>query len=175
MISGRVIRVTNGVVAIGWRAWTVQDTGEGLRLGSVIHDAIWEPRQLARASCEESHRAPNGACNCGFHAARDPVDVFSYLRGRDELRTIGRVLGEVLLGGKLVETDVGWRAAQAYPLRLYVEGSELANALGGYGVPVLSPAWRSASATSSTPASGGSSTSSWSVAPTRSLSTAGSG
>jgi hypothetical protein len=138
MRSGRIIRVVDGIVAVGWRAWTVQETSEGIRLGSVIHDLQWQPRELATAFCEKSHRVPSGACNCGFHAARDPVDVFSYLHGRDELHTIGRVLGEVLLGGCIVETDVGWRAATAYPQRLYVEDQDLAASLAPYAIPILS-------------------------------------
>jgi hypothetical protein len=138
MRSGRIVRVIDGIVAVGWRAWTVQETPAGVRLGSTIHDAVWEPRELAAASCLHAHPAPEAACNCGFHAARDPVDVFSYLHGRDELHTVCRVLGEVLLGGRIVETDVGWRAARAYPLRLYVEDEDVAAALAPYGIPILS-------------------------------------
>ena len=138
MRSGRIIRVVDGIVAVGWRAWTVQETNAGIRLGSVIHDMQWQPRQPATALCETSHPAPSVACNCGFHAVRDPVDAFSYLHGRDELHTIGRVLGEVLLGGRIVETDVGWRAAKAYPLRLYVEDEDVAASLVPYAIPVLS-------------------------------------
>jgi hypothetical protein len=138
MNSGRVLRVVDGITAVGWRAWTVQETRAGVRLGSVIHDAVWEPGRLAPARCTHSHLAPSAECTCGFHAARDPVDVFSYLRGRDELRTICRVLGEVLLLGTLVETDTGWRAARAYPLRLYVDDDEVAEALAAYAVPILS-------------------------------------
>jgi hypothetical protein len=175
MRLGRIIRAVDGIVAVGWRAWTVRETPTGTRLGSVIHDAQWEPSTLAVAACDRAHAAPDIGCNCGFHAARDPVDAFSYLRGRDELHTICRVLGEVLLSGRLVETDMGWRAEKAYPLRLYVGHPHVVAALESYGVPVLSPAWTSASATSSTAASAGSSMSSWSAARMRSSSTAGSG
>jgi hypothetical protein len=136
MKAGRIIRVVDGNVAVGWRAWTVQQTHDGIRLGSIIHEAAWEPGQLADAQCVQPHGAPNPDCNCGFHAARDPVDVFSYLRGRDELTTICRVLGEVLLSGRIVETDIGWRAERAYPFRLYIEDSEIASALEHYGVTI---------------------------------------
>lgn len=175
MKAGRVIRVVQGLVAVGWRAWTVQQLSAGIRLGSVIYEATWEPEVAAVASCAHSHPAPDGACNCGFHAVRDPVDAFSYLRGRDELRTIGRVLGEVLLFGKVVETETGWRAGNAYPLRLYLDDPEVATSLGGYRIPVLSPSWRSGSVISSIRASAGSSTSSWNAARTRSSSTGASG
>jgi hypothetical protein len=175
MNTGRTIRVVEGLVAVGWRAWTVEETRGGVRLGSVIHDAIWEPGAVAVAGCAHTHRAPDGECNCGFHAARDPVDAFSYLLGRDGPRTLCRVLGEVVLGGRLVETEAGWRASWAYPLRIYTADTELAEALAAYGVPVPSSEWTSASATSSTPASAGSSRNSWSAARTRSSSTAASG
>ena len=39
-----------------------------------------------------------------------------------------------------METDAGWRAAAAYPVRLYVPDEELADALTIYGVPVVSAA-----------------------------------
>lgn len=175
MNTGRTIRVVDGLVAVGWRAWTVEETPDGVRLGSVIHDAIWEPGAVAVAACADSHRAPDASCNCGFHAARDPVDAFSYLLGRDGPRTLCRILGEVVLGGRLVETEAGWRASRAYPVRLYTADTKLAEALAAYGRPVLSSEWTSASATSSMPASGGSSRSSWSAVRTRSSSTAASG
>jgi hypothetical protein len=175
MNTGRTIRVVDGLVAVGWRAWSVEETQDGIRLGSVIHDAIWDPGVAAVAGCAHSHRAPDASCNCGFHAARDPVDAFSYLLGRDGPRTLCRVLGEVVLADRLVETEAGWRASKAYPVRLYTADTELAEALAVYGVPVLSSEWTSASATSSTPASAGSSRSSCTAARMRSSSTAASG
>jgi hypothetical protein len=110
---------------------------------------------------------PGLECNCGFHAARDPVDALSYLRGREEAGTVCRVLGEVALWGHVVETEAGWRASHAYPARLYVADHVVADALSVYGVTVVSPACESVSATSSTAASAGSSRSSWNVARTR--------
>jgi len=177
METGGFVRVTNGRRAVGWRAWTVEECRDSLRLGSVIYDAIWTPGASARASCrlDELHVVPEAMCNCGFHAARDPVDAFSYLHGRDEPRTLCRVFGEVVLSGLVVETELGWRASEAYPLRLYAGDTRIAAGLAIYGVPVLSPQCKSASATISTAASGGSSTSSWSAARTRSLRTAASG
>jgi hypothetical protein len=177
METGKLVRVHNGVRVVGWRVWTVQQRPEGVRLGSVIHDAVWTPEAPARATCslDEHHVAPDERCNCGFHAVVDPVDAFSYLHGRDEPRTICRILGEVLLSGHVVETEGGWRASESYPLRLYVRDSGLVAALASYGVPVLSPGCRSMTATSSDLASVGSPTNSWSAARTRSLRTAGSG
>jgi hypothetical protein len=176
MDTGKVVRASN-VQAVGWRVWTVQDRPEGIRLGSVIHEAIWTPGASTRATCslDSSHVAPDSACTCGFHAARDPVDAFSYLHGRNEPRTICRILGEVVLSGHVVETERGWRGSRSYPLRLYVRDPELAGGLASYGVPVLSPECRSAIATSSETGSVGSPTSFSSVARTHSWRTAVSG
>jgi len=176
MDTGTIVRIHRNTQAVGWRVWIVQERPEGIRLGSVIHQAVWTPAAPARASCAlDEHEAPERECNCGFHAARDPVDAFPYLHGRDELSTIGRVLGEVLLSGTIVETQGGWRALEAFPLRLYARDPELALVLASYGVPVLSPACASVNATCSTPASAGSPTSSWNAARTRSSQTGASG
>jgi len=103
---------------IGWRVWCVVETHAGLRLGSVIHDRLWPlgAELVARCLSDGDHHAPDEACSCGIHAARDPAAVRSYLRGRDEPGTIGRVLGRVLLWGNVIEHEGGWRAERAYPL-----------------------------------------------------------
>jgi hypothetical protein len=142
METGAAVRKLRSPRLLGWRTWTVTETPAGVRLCSVIYERLWTPGQVARATClqHEDHEAPELECACGFHAARDPVDAISYLRGRDEPRTIGRVLGEVTLSGAIVETETGWRAEAAYPARLYVEDAEIATALSVYGMPVLSVA-----------------------------------
>ena len=148
MKTGEVTReLTQAAPVIGWRVWIVTATTDGLRLGSILHDQVWAPETTALARCQRHeslfaeplppHQVPSLVCGCGFHAARDPVDVLSYLQGRDEAATICRVLGEVALWGRLVETEGGWRAAAAYPVRLYVADEAIAEALGVYGVPAL--------------------------------------
>jgi hypothetical protein len=177
MNIGQGVRAGRSRVA-GWRAWTVIETNDGIRLASVIYDTVWHPTGPAIATCRcgEAHVAPALTCTCGFHAARDPVDALTYLHGRDEPRTLCRVLGEVLLSGVVVETEAGYRGAVANPLRLYANDVEVAAELETiYRVPVLSPGCEFASATSSTGASGGSSTSSCNAAPTPSSWTAASG
>jgi hypothetical protein len=155
MKTGHVTReLTEAAPVIGWRVWIVTATTDGLRLGSVLHDQVWAPGTTALASCQRHeglfaeplppHQTPSPVCGCGFHAARDPVDALSYLRGRDETATICRLLGEVALWGRLVETGGGWRAAAAYPVRLYVADEAIAEALGVYGVPLMSTVKRPA-------------------------------
>src|SRR4051794_40865629 len=145
MELGRTLRETSRSVT-GWRAWVVTETLDGLRLGSVLHDLVWPQGRAVLAECRRHedpfaevvgpHPVPGGECNCGFHAARDPVDALSYARGRDEPRTVCRVLGEVVLWGHVLETEAGWRASHAYPARLYVSDVDIATALAGYSVPV---------------------------------------
>jgi hypothetical protein len=179
METGSAVRESADVVT-GWRAWVVTETAAGLRLTSVLYDLVWPLVEPALAECRRHedpfaevlppHPVPGRACNCGFHAARDPADALSYARGRDEPGAVCRVLGEVTLWGHVVETEAGWRASHAYPAKLYVADATIAAELAVYGAELRRPkllAWRSASATSSAAASGGSSTSSWSVARTR--------
>jgi hypothetical protein len=147
MQTGNAIRqVTESAPVTGWRAWVVTETASGLRLGSVLHDEIWTPATTALARCRRRddlfaeplppHPTPALECGCGFHAARDPADALSYLRGRDEPGTVCRILGEVALWGRLVETETGYRAAAAYPVRLYAPDQAVAERLEVYGVAV---------------------------------------
>src|SRR6266852_2321259 len=122
MDRGNAVRSADRRRVVGWSAWTVVDTKAGVRLASVIYDTVWSASGPVTAECEcgQAHVAPAPACTCGLYAARDPVDALTYLHGRDEPRTLCRVLGEVVLSGVVVETEAGYRAAAAYPLRLYV-------------------------------------------------------
>jgi hypothetical protein len=157
METGNAIHeLAESAPVVGWRAWVVTETVAGLRLGSVLYEEVWTPGTTALATCRRRedffaepmppHPTPSSECGCGFHAARDPVDALSYLRGRNEPSTVCRVLGEVALWGRLVETEAGWRAQAAYPVRLYVEEEEaIAAGLAVYGVPVISSACASPS------------------------------
>jgi hypothetical protein len=148
METGRTLCESSRPVT-GWRAWVVTETAAGLKLGSVLHDVVWPHDRALVAECRRDddpfatalppHPVPGADCNCGFHAARDPVDALSYARGRDEANTICRILGEVRLWGHVLETEGGWRASHAYPARLYVAEPALAAALAAYGVPVCEP------------------------------------
>jgi hypothetical protein len=138
METGKVVRELSRTV-VGWRVWTVTETPAGFRLGSVLHDFHWTPRTTVLAECALEgavHPVPGPRCSCGFHAVRDPVDALTYLIGRDEPRTVCRVLGEVALWGHVLETESGWRASHAFPLRLYVRDPELVPALSAYRVAI---------------------------------------
>jgi hypothetical protein len=156
METGSAIRqLAEAPPVLGWRAWAVMETAAGLRLGSVLYDEVWAPGTTALAVCRRRedffaepippHPTPSGECGCGFHAARDAADALSFLRGRNEPSTVCRILGEVALWGRLVETEAGWRAAAAYPVRLYTPDETISAALAVYGVPVMSAACASPS------------------------------
>jgi hypothetical protein len=129
---------------IGWRVWCVVRRGAELRLGSVIQDDVWpigtpfvarcrahEPpanRSLLREP--ERHVVPAADCTCGIYAAREPAGAWTYLRGRDDARTVTRVIGRVALWGRVVEHEDGWRAERAYPLDVYTGDPELRRRLG---------------------------------------------
>jgi hypothetical protein len=167
----------------GWRVWTIVETAAGLRLGSPLYAQLWQPGTAAFATCRRAedpfarplaeHEVGSPACGCGFHAVCDPVDAFSYLRGRDEPGTVARILGEVALWGGVLTGEAGWRATTAYPVQLYTADRDLVRALAPYGIPIRST--ECASATGSKAASGGSWMSSSSVARMRSSPTVASG
>jgi hypothetical protein len=164
METGNAVReLFEAAPVVGWRAWVVTETAAGLRLGSVLYDEVWTPGTTALATCRRredffaeplgEHPTPGLECGCGYHAARDPADALSYLRGRNESTTVCRILGEVAIWGRVVETEAGWRAGAAYPFRLYVPDDAIGDALAVYGVPVMSAAcaWPSSPTCTGTP------------------------
>ncbi len=127
----------------GWRAWRVVETRAGLRLSSVIYDEIWEPGQPFCATCQVArgeHAAPSPGCRCGIYASRGSSHATRYLVGRNDPLVVHRVVGVAALWGDVFEGVGGWRAALAYPERLWVpdlaEAEEIARQLRVYGVPV---------------------------------------
>jgi hypothetical protein len=127
----------------GWRAWRVMETRAGLRLCSVIYDETWEPGQPFRAMCQvagDEHAAPAAGCKCGIYASRASSHATRYLVGRNDPLIVHRVVGVAALWGDVFEGVDGWRAAFAYPERLWVPhtpaAGEIARQLRDYGVPV---------------------------------------
>lgn len=144
---------------VGWRAWHVIETPDGLRLHSIGRPVVWEPGVEQRADCrrrsswprrrrDRQHPAPEPTCSCGVWAVRRPqlaiagLDIY----GRS-WKPVHRVLGRVSLWGRVVEHDQGWRAECAYPAELFVPSrrlhgpvvpglDELVEALTVYAVPL---------------------------------------
>jgi hypothetical protein len=125
---------------VGWKIWRVEHDHGRTRLRSVLYGSLWPPGRPAVADCKKLYRvrhdAPDALCECGIHAAKSLEQWRHYLSvGND------RVFGRALLWGERLEGGLGWRAAAAYPLVLYVPATlddpeEVAEGLTVYGVPV---------------------------------------
>ena len=151
----------------GWRTWLVVQGHDAARLASVSFPALWPRRRRLSAECGRGfhtgagpplrvdHRAPSMDCSCGIYATwsldrATQIADCATARFRDCLgrSVLGAAVGEVSLWGKVVECAHGWRAAFAYPARIYVlappygrrsqvaTGDELVAELTAYGVPV---------------------------------------
>ena len=125
---------------IGWKIWRVEHDEARTRLRSVLYGSLWPPGRLAVADCKKlfrvRHDAPDQLCECGIHAAKSLAAWRHYLTVGDD-----RVFGRVMLWGDRLEAELGWRAAAAYPLELYVpaalaDAEAVAQGLAVYGVPV---------------------------------------
>lgn len=114
---------------VGWRAWFVVQTKEGLRLSSVLYPTLWTPRKEEVAVCRPlnrgegpaMHAAPAQRCSCGIYASKTPGPVTPYVFGHGGAgEPLFRVMGTVSLWGTVVESELGYRASHAYPAQLYI-------------------------------------------------------
>lgn len=145
---------------IGWRAWDVVDTPDGVRIksqgaGGAGANDLWNPGEVLSARCAKGngHRSPDEGCTCGFYAAanREHLTTLSY--HRYDQRHANTIIGEVYMDGKVVPATLGFRAENIWPMRMVVPttlpvrnlrgieyGWQLASALiesyGQYGVTV---------------------------------------
>jgi hypothetical protein len=134
---------------LGWRVWRVEKIRRRRLLVSLNEDVAWAPGVALRARCGRdprgrlpAHRPPHEECGCGVHAlSLDAIDWELLAATSSSPLAIGRVS----LWGTVVEGPWGWRAALAYPERLFVPGRgrrgrhrarRLASALTAYRVPV---------------------------------------
>ena len=89
---------------IGWRAWKLTETPQGLRLRSATRDDLWLPEQPMEAHCPKDHSkeptpgVPGDSCTCGLYAARAKnhllsmgYNMYHHERGLDSLTVCGRV------------------------------------------------------------------------------------
>jgi hypothetical protein len=154
----------------GWRVWLVADLEGDARLVSVVYHVPWPARRALAGEClarelrfprlrqrprPVEHTAPQAECACGIYATRELNSALEYLadcgtRGRHVAAgwpIVQRALGRVHLWGKVVECDVGWRGALAYPERLFLpertwngkpvkDLGRIALSLADYGVQV---------------------------------------
>lgn len=127
---------------IAFRAWKAVENGDdydedGFAVPVLysLNGEEWPPDEWMVATCRRSHDPPGESCTCGIYAARDPKHLtkLKYNRGNDV------VVGEVGLAGLIFPGELGFRAARARVVRLWVPYArwELGNALAAhYSVPV---------------------------------------
>ena len=95
-----------------------------------------EPAMVPEPFSLPPHEVPMVYCSCGFYAMRDLVPELVRIISESLLRAQIHVLGRVLLAGKVIEHDDGYRAERARIAELIpVKGTErtvelLAAALG---------------------------------------------
>jgi hypothetical protein len=140
MRLGTPTRAVTHEPVVGWKIWRVEHIEERTRLRSVLYGSLWPPGRPAVADCKKlyraRHEAPDLICECGIHAAKSLEQWRHYLAVGDD-----RVFGRAMLWGDRLEGQLGWRAATAYPLVLYVpatleDAEAIADGLSVYGVPV---------------------------------------
>lgn len=133
-----------------WRLWEVEDVEGAPRLRSLYRLSFWPVGAPFEARCEAQrlrpsrgarHAAPSETCSCGIYGA--PFELIRRKLALDDGLPPGclLVLGTVSLWGDVLECERGWRAALAYPSRLFVPlgvsgAAERAVGLRDYGVPV---------------------------------------
>jgi hypothetical protein len=133
-----------------WRLWEVEALDTAPRLRSLYRFSFWPVGAPLEARCEAQrfrlprrprHAAPTETCTCGIYGA--PFEVVRRRLAVDGGLPPGSlfVIGTVSLWGDVVECERGWRAAFAYPSRLFVPlgfpgAAEQAVGLADYGVPV---------------------------------------
>ena len=98
---------------LGFRSWYVKiDAFGSPYLVSPMYPFLWEPRQVATASCHSgvegkggSHRVPDPRCSCGI-----------YFRRAENSRNLpGVILGSAYGYGRSMEHEDGFRSAYSYP------------------------------------------------------------
>jgi hypothetical protein len=122
-------------VITAWRAWGV----DGLRLKALGQKTVWEPRKQVDAACtpgmlaSKGHPAPSFDCQCGVWAFKSLDNLVGALTSN---YSNVRVLGQVSLWGRVIETENGYRSQHAYPSELWLLDNSLEELGYIYDVPV---------------------------------------
>lgn len=117
---------------VGWRAWHIYDLDDML-LRSINAKTYWPARKRLEAQCVPMrnqnfakvvrHEAPaaHGVHTCGIYACktRDQVGQWRPMGGAEDFG-LARVVGEVMLWGKVVKHVKGYRGQYAFPKSLTV-------------------------------------------------------
>jgi hypothetical protein len=109
----------------GWRAWRVtrDRIGGGLTLNSMVMLGVWRPGKPVQAWCPSGGETPCLVTSkfhaCGIHGFGEKHRAVHYAERftrshPSSLFVVGRVVG----AGRVVEHELGWRAARAAVLTL---------------------------------------------------------
>ena len=130
----------------GWRVWRVDTAvpkyGTAPKMFSATRGGYyWTPKRVSTAQCGRcKENVPGENCSCGFYSANSLEHLLSmHYHQYDMDNGNVMVLGQVANWGKVIVGTQGWRAANAYPVQLWVpfEAWTLAAPLEeAYGVPV---------------------------------------
>ena len=117
--AGTSLRQTDEII-VGWRVWalsqaaggTTNDKSGPLILKSTFMTNAWPPGKVMTACCGTRF------LRHGLHAFSSRELTQEYMRAG--LKPLRYVFGEVSLWGRVVIHEQGYRAALAYPKRLFV-------------------------------------------------------
>jgi hypothetical protein len=126
-VPGAEIGRAEAVVA--WRFWDVIETSQLVLLQSPFRSVVWPPAEPLHAECLglrlpsrarlRHHDAPGPGCRCGVYGA-GYRDLRTFLDSNLMRPASVPVLGRVLLWGRVVADQFGFRASRAYPEQLLV-------------------------------------------------------
>ncbi|MGH2749347.1 MAG: hypothetical protein ACRDK3_00465 [Actinomycetota bacterium] len=128
---------------VGWRIWYARPNVIGVESGAgrwMLHSPFdqtpWPSREAMTARCNRRsgfvavtdqtrlriHSSPGRDCGCGVYALNDMMTAVQLAESHATHggRFMAVVLGEVSLWGRVVVAQRGYRAAFAYPGRLWV-------------------------------------------------------
>lgn len=127
-------------VITAWRAWKVVYQDGEWRLKALGAEHVWKPKEFVQAECKTghasaapSHPAPAMDCNCGVWAFKELDNLVAAI---GNVYGQIKVLGQVSLWGRVIETENGYRAEKAYPSELWLLDSSLEELGLIYDVPV---------------------------------------
>lgn len=113
----------------GYRLWPIYADGSNYWLGSLAVDSTqWMPGFPQVASCEQrgfnlfithdANKTPHKGCTCGVHAMRHREQLLLYLQAAPASkigRLVGIAAGSIMLWGRVIEHQHGYRAQYGYP------------------------------------------------------------
>lgn len=148
--SSAVPLIVSASSGVGW-VWRPREWPEAV---CIYHHPDWpsfgKSQYRSMHSTEEPHPVPaRHGCKCGYWGMKDKL--FPQTTLATEVVRTSTLIGEVALWGRVVETELGYRAQYAYPLNIqfrkphvlaiagnrYVDQPEVARLLSeAYGIPV---------------------------------------